>query len=198
VAGSARERIRQALIDLCYERGYRDIDLPMLIARAGVDEAAFDREFDDLEDCFCQIYGEIQDALFERVSAAIAGLPSWRDRVRTTAYAMLAYLEEDDKRARLLVVEGRFAGERAQRKAAESFAYVFELLDQGREEAKGEKHLSRATAEAIGGTVFVQMYAAFEEGSVEAVRARIPEMMYAAVLPYLGPEAAAEELRIRP
>jgi hypothetical protein len=33
---------------------------------------------------------------------------------------------------------------------------------------------------------------------VEAVREKIPEMMYAAVLPYFGPEVAAQELRIAP
>jgi hypothetical protein len=39
------------------------------------------------------------------------------------------------------------------------------------------------------------MYAAYEEGSIEAVRAKIPEMMYMAVRPYLGEQVAAEELR---
>jgi hypothetical protein len=47
--------------------------------------------------------------------------------------------------------------------------------------------------------MFFQMYASYEAGeSIDAVRARIPELMYVAVLPYLGAEAAEEELRLVP
>jgi len=70
---------------------------------------------------------------------------------------------------------------------------MFDLLDAGRGEREGGGP-SRAIAEAVGGTIFFRMNAAFEEGSIETVRAKIPEMMYMAVLPYLGPEAAEVEL----
>lgn len=191
-------RLRHSLLELCSERGYKDLALPALLDRAEVDPEKFHQRFADLEDCFCWVYGEIQDDLFERISAAIADLPDWRARLRTTAYTMLGYLAEDAERAHLLVIDRQMAGERAQRISEKAFAYVFDLVDQAREEGENPAGLTRATAEAIGGTVFLQMYLAFEDDSVAAVREKIPEMMYTAVLPYFGPEAAAEELERTP
>jgi hypothetical protein len=77
----------------------------------------------------------------------------------------------------------------------QAFEELFDLIDRGRDERSLPGEISRATAEGIGGTIFTQMYAAYEEGSIEAVRAKIPEMMYMAVRPYLGEQVAAEELR---
>jgi hypothetical protein len=78
----------------------------------------------------------------------------------------------------------------------QSYERLFDLIDLGRRERRLRGSISRATAEAIGGTIFFQMYASYQAGSVDAVRARVPEMMYVAVLPYLGAEAAEEELHL--
>jgi AcrR family transcriptional regulator len=192
---SERERIETAMVDLCFERGYRQMTLEMLLERAGVDPAAFERHFADLEDCFCQVYVVMRDELMRRVAVVVEGQPSWRDGIRAVAYTMVDWTAEDEKRTKLAVVEVRTAGERALILMGEAFEELFDLIDRGRGERRLPGEISRATAEAVGGTIFNQMFAAYEEGSIEAVRAKIPEMMYMAVRPYLGEEAAAEELR---
>ena len=57
----ARDRIGEALLDLCSEHGYRSLSLQMLLDRAEVEEDAFRLHFDDLEDCFCKIYEELRE-----------------------------------------------------------------------------------------------------------------------------------------
>ena len=47
----------------------------------------------------------------------------------------------------------------------------------------------------IGGGVFNQIYAVVGQGK-PLTETRIPELMYTAVLPYLEPEAALEELKM--
>lgn len=198
VSDDPRARIVSAMMDLCCERGYRKTKLPMLLERAAVDETTFERYFADLEDCFCQIYVKLRDQLMGMIAEAVAEQPAWRDRVRVTAYIMVEHLEEDERRTRFMVTEVRNAGDRAAILMEEAFEEMFELLDEGRDERDHPTPLSRATAEAVGGTIFFQMLAAFEHGTMKDVRAKLPEMMYIATLPYLGEDAAREELVIPP
>jgi AcrR family transcriptional regulator len=193
-----REHITEAMLDLSFERGYRNIDLPMLLERAGLDEAAFHRHFEDLEDCFCAVYQEARDGFLARVKDAIADLDSWRDRIRATAYLFLEFFREDERVTYLSVVDVRTAGERPQRLFSEAFTYLMDLLDEGRGELADPDSMSHATAEAVGGGIFGQMYSAVDRGSLDLGEDAIPKLMYAAVLPYLGPDAAAEELDIPP
>src|SRR5919107_3559568 len=39
------QRIRDALLDLCYEHGYDEVSLQELVERAGVEQGAFDRRY---------------------------------------------------------------------------------------------------------------------------------------------------------
>jgi AcrR family transcriptional regulator len=191
-----RERMAEALIALCFENGYRQTTLEMLLERAGVERAAFERHFADMEDCFCKVYEDMQEELMRRVVAAIEREPTWRDRLRTIAYTMADFVAEDERQAHFAIVEIRAAGDRAMYLLGQSYERLFDLIDLGRRERRLRGSISRATAEAIGGTIFFQMYASYQAGSVDAVRARVPEMMYVAVLPYLGAEAAEEELHL--
>jgi AcrR family transcriptional regulator len=195
---TGRERIAAGMVDLCFEHGYRETTLDMVLDRAEVDRAAFERHFADLEDCFCEVYKEMRDDLMTRVAAAVEHEATWRDSLRAAAYTMVDWAAEDEKRTKFTVIEARSAGERALVLMGQAFEELFDLIDRGRDERQLPGAISRATAEAVGGTIFTQMYAAYEEGSIKAVRAKIPEMMYMAVRPYLGEDAAAEELRQAP
>src|SRR4051794_32340468 len=104
-----RARIRQALIDLCWERGFASLALDDLIVEAQVDEQAFHRYFADVEDCFFQVYrGELERFRVERTAASI-GLIAWRDRLRATAYALYRFLAADEKIRHLTTVVVRAA-----------------------------------------------------------------------------------------
>jgi AcrR family transcriptional regulator len=195
---SERERIAAALVDLCFERGYRATTEEMLLDRAGVDRTAFVHHFTDLENCFCEVYKELLDQMTADVVEAVLGEATWRDRLRAAAYAMADYVTEDEKRTHFTIVEVRTAGDRALFIMGQAYDRLFDLIDEGRRQPGARGSTTRATAEAIGGTLFFQMFSSYEAGSADAVRARIPELMYLAVLPYLGPEAAEEELRMRP
>jgi AcrR family transcriptional regulator len=196
--GDDRARIRRALIDLCYEQGLPATALPDLLARAGVDEETFHRHFADLEDCFFQVYREELERFRRESAAARARWVSWRDRLRATAYTLYRFLAADDRIRWLTVVEVRRASERAQLLIGEEIEVLFELLDEGRSE-RPEGGVTRATAESIGGGMFTQMWViAADKGPMPPEEETVPQLMSMAVLPYLGEEAAREELEIPP
>jgi AcrR family transcriptional regulator len=192
------QRLREALLDLCAERGYKKLKLKHLLERADLDEAAFHRHYPDLDACFAAVLGDIYDEFFARAQEAVIEQSGWRDRMRATAYALLRYLRADERVARLAAVEVQYAGKRAQELFLETFNRLVNLLDEGSSEADGPESPSLATAIGVGGIVFARIQEAVAKGELGLGEEEIPELMYAAVFPYLGAEAAAEELRIPP
>jgi AcrR family transcriptional regulator len=197
---SAQEanRLREALLDLCAEQGYANLELPALLERAEVDRAAFERHYEDLDACFSAVLAEVYDEFFDSAQQAVAGERGWRDRMRATAYALLRFLRRDERVARIAAVDAQAGGEAAQRAFLDTFNRLVDLIDEGSAEASGPDSPSRATALGVGGVVFARIQEAVSEGELALGEEEIPELMYGAVFPYLGAEAAAEELRIPP
>ena len=191
-------RLREALLDLSTERGYRKLKLKHLLERAGMDGATFHRHYPDLDACFAAVLGEIYDEFFARATEAVKGQSGWRDRMRATAYALLRYLRADERVARLAAVEVSHAGKRAQELFQETFNRLVNLLNEGSSEADGPESPGLATAIGVGGVVFARIQEAVAEGELGLGEEEIPELMYAAVFPYLGAEAAEQELHIPP
>lgn len=197
---SAQEarRLREALLDLCAERGYGNVHLSELLERADLDQAAFRRHYADLDACFTAVLGEIYAEFFASAQEAIAEQRGWRDRMRATAYALLRFLRRDERVAHLAAVEAQDAGDAAQRLFLDTFNRLVDLIDEGEAEASGPVSPGRATALGVGGVVFARIQEAVAGGELGLGEEEIPELMYAAVFPYLGAEAAAQELRIPP
>jgi AcrR family transcriptional regulator len=189
-------RLREALLDLCVERGYANLELADLLERAGVEQADFEREYADLDACFAAVLGQIYAEFFTRAQEAVEGQSGWRDRMRATGYALLRYLRADERVARLAAVEAQDAGEGAQQLFLETFNRLVDLIDEGSAEATGPDSPSRATALGVGGVMFARIQEAVAEGELGLGEEEIPQLMYAAVFPYLGAEAAEEELGI--
>jgi AcrR family transcriptional regulator len=193
-----RERICEAMIELCARQGYLNVTLPMVLDRAAVTEADFGQQFDDLEDCFCQIMEVEIERAGGRVLSAYQAEQGWRRQMRAAARALLDYVLEDLTRARCVCVEVAYAGERAQLIRDGMMQAFFLLIDQGRQEMVDPDLLTPFTAEAIGSSIYQRMVNALANDQLQEFETSIPEMMYLAVLPYLGAEAAEEELSVPP
>jgi AcrR family transcriptional regulator len=191
-------RLREAMLDLCAERSYGNVQLADLLERADLDQAAFRRHHADLDACFTAVLGEIYAEFFACAQEAISGQRGWRDRMRATAYALLRFLRRDERVAHLAAVEAQDAGDAAQRLFLDTFNRLVDLIDEGNVEVSGPASPGRATALGVGGVVFARIQEAVVGGELGLGEEEIPELMYAAVFPYLGAEAAAQELRIPP
>lgn len=200
--GAADERFRRAMVDLCFEVGYEKLTLPMLLERAALPEEDFHRCFDDLEDCFCRTLEAHRDGFFADIQRAmeLAEPEGWADRLRAVAYGLLRYLQADPVRTHFLTVELSRAGERATLIWTETIVKpLFDLIDEGRTTAGSEAaSLTRSTADAVGGGILLQILAAVEKGNLEEGERVVPQLMYSAVLRYLGPAAAEKELHTPP
>lgn len=194
-----RARLHEALLDLCFERGFENVELEDLLACAGLDRPTFGRHFADLEDCFFEVFKVEVERYQQQVGPARDGLADWRDRVRASAYSLFRFIAADERLSRFILVDSRVAGERTRLFAGQQIEVLFDLIDEGRRELDDPDCLTRATAEAIGGGIFNQLYAIIGLGAPLPTEGEIvPQLLYCVVLPYLGPAAALRELGIPP
>ncbi len=104
--------------------------------------------------------------------------------------------------ARGTLPDSRCAGAEGERTALlleEEIEAYLDLIDEGRAEPTAPPNLTRANAECLGGSIFNEVRAmARRRGPMPPEEETVPKLMYAAVLPYLGAAAAAEELGALP
>lgn len=165
---------------------------------AGTTRAAFDRHFGDLEDCFTAYILETREAFLVEVGRVVLQHSGWREQMRAAAYAIVRFWQKDERRARMILIEVHSAGPRAQLVRDEGMQMMVSLIDQGRSVMPDPDLLTRATAEAVAGAITNQMRLVLERGEGDRAEEHVPGLMYSLVLPYVGAEAALEELGIPP
>lgn len=143
-------------------------------------------------------YDEVVAEFCERVRAAHDDAGSWHDRIWAAGWAAMRFLREDPARARLFVVEVNGVGSRAQAHRDRMVQGLADLIDAGREELEDPGLVSRCTAEIAAGSIYGAMLAKVRGGWLERREDFLPELVYMAVLPYLGARAAEDELLVQP
>ena len=129
-----RERIRAALVELVVELGYESVTEAAICGRAGVEEAQFLRCFRDKRDCLERAWEVLSAEHIDLVRGAAAAQDSWREGLRSAAYAALRYHQADQVRARFFLIEGLSTGEFAQSRRNLMMEAFVELIDEGRAE----------------------------------------------------------------
>jgi AcrR family transcriptional regulator len=197
--GEAWERMRQAAIDLTIERGYAALEVREIAARAGVEPAEFDRHFAGKEDCCLQVY-EANIADFDQlVVGAYLRYESWRDALRAAAYAAAAYLRDHPREVQYGEIQMREGGEMAQARRDAYLHRIIDLIDAGRGELDDPGSLNRGVAEGALGSIYGYLLKELQAGAgTRSATEMVPQLMYIAVRPYVGHEAAREELSILP
>lgn len=192
---AARERIVAAAIDVVAEHGYEATTTEMVVERAGVTRADFDRNFTSKEDCILQLYEEYLGSFVSLVIAAAKRERAWRDSMRAAGYAAARFLRDNPRLAQVAVVQMLAAGSMAEARRAGMMDPIVDLIDSGRQELADPDSVGRGVAEGVLGSiyelVFRDLVSGLGTGSAEKI---VPQLMYVAVRPYVGHEVAREEL----
>lgn len=174
-------------------KGYERATVEDAIRHAGLYRQAFYDSFRDKEDCYLQAI-EAGSAWVElAMREAAAGRVTWRERLRGALIGLLRFLDEQAQVGRALLVEVHAAGPRAVARRTEAMERAAALMDLARGECDGGA--PAISAEAVVAGILAVLHtrlAAEQKGGFEDL---LPEMMYLAVLPYFGAEAASAEMR---
>jgi AcrR family transcriptional regulator len=190
---SERTQIVEALIEIAAERGYGETTIDLILERAGLDRPAFDRHFRGKYDCFLSAWQEQNEQCLETMVRAYESREEWPDRLRAVAYQVIEGLSHDPCRASF-GVEVLAAGDAARARRDMTMRVIASLIDAGRQEMEDPESVPHTTAEALAGSAYGQIYSRVVRGDVDELPDLVPQLMSAAVMPYLGIEAAMAEL----
>lgn len=194
---SERERLLEAMVRVAAAKGYEATTVADVVEVATVPRRTFDSMFSSKEECFLEAYDAVIDVLVAHVSAAFESTVSqpWPDRVAAALRALVELLSAEADIARMAMVEVTAVGEDARiryRTALGRFTY---FLEEGRRVSPQGDELPADTAGfAIGGATSM-IFDEIRAGRGPELRRILPDLVFAVLMPYLGPEAAEEEMR---
>ena len=192
-AGAERRAILDALIAIAAERGYGETTIEAVLEHAGLGRPAFDRHFRGKYDCFLSAWQEINESCMREMLEAYNGCEEWPDKLRAVACEIVEGLCDNPSRA-AFSIEVLAAGDAARARRDMTMRVLASLIDAGRNEMEDPEAVPHTTAEALAGAAYGQVYSKVVRGAVEDLPELVPQLMSAAVLPYLGMEAAMAEL----
>ncbi|HWW67438.1 MAG TPA: TetR/AcrR family transcriptional regulator [Solirubrobacterales bacterium] len=193
----ARERILEAMLDLSADQGYELVSVDAILERAGVTQADFDANFASLEDCALQLVDDFLPPIAERIQAAYSAEERWPDSLRAASYVLADWIAEHPREARFGVVEMLKVSELARARREAVFMTCVYMIDAGRDRCEDPAGAPDLAGERAIGSLAEMLTKTLRQGPAEP-RKFVPQLMYLAVLPYLGPESAREELSIPP
>ena len=189
-----RQPILAAMIRVVGAKGYKAVSVADVIEEAGTSRTTFYKYFDDKHGCFLAAYEMLVEEVFGEVVANCDGDQSWVARMTNGLTTIVDRFAVDPALARTAVVEVAAAGADARQLHWNAIARFTEYLDAGRELA-GDKELpeniSLMSAGAVSGLIFDELLA----GRAAQLPSRLPDLLFAMLVPYVGPQAATAEMR---
>ncbi len=191
---SRRDLILAAMIRVVGSKGYKATSVADVIEDAGTSRTTFYKHFEDKHECFLAAYERLVERVFGEVVANCDGEQPWLDRMRTGLETIVELFAVDPKLARTAVVEVAAAGADARQLHWNAVARFTEFLEAGRELTDGRElpdNIALMSAGAVSGLIFDEVLA----GRTERLPAMLPDLLFAMLVPYIGPRAAADEMR---
>jgi AcrR family transcriptional regulator len=194
---SQRERLLEAMVRVAAAKGYESTTVADVVEFAGLSEDAFYEEFEGKEACFLEAYDAVIDVLVAHVTSAFeaaAGEP-WPEKIAVGLRGLVELLAIEADIARMAMVEVTAAGDDARERYRAALARFTPFLEEGRAYSGQGDELPADTARfAIGGATSM-IFDEIRAGRGPELKRILPDLVFAVLMPYLGPEAAEEEMR---
>ncbi|HEV3070552.1 MAG TPA: TetR family transcriptional regulator [Solirubrobacteraceae bacterium] len=189
-----RQRLLAGMAQVAAERGVGSVTVAHIVGRSGVSRRTFYELFSDREDCLLAALDQAIGRASAAVLPAYASSERWRERIRVSLGALLAFFDEEPAMARLCVVESLGAGPAALERRTAIVQRLIAAIDGGRSEARPGKDAPPLTAEGVVGAVLAVIHARLLAANRKPLSPLAPALMSMIVAPYLGQASAEKEL----
>lgn len=195
VVRSQRERMLESTARAVSEVGYRALTVAAILERAGVSRKTFYEHFSDKEECFLAAYDLVSEGLVRSVTEAYYARDGWRERVHDGLAEFLRVLAAEPDFARMCIVEVLAAGAAALQRRDDVMQTFTVFFDAGRREAPPDQELPKLVSESVVGAIYELIYARILRNRTAELPDLLPDLMYIALVPYVGPRQAARDYR---
>lgn len=187
-----RELILQGMLRAVGSHGYERTTVQDAISAAGLYRQAFYDSFSDKEDCYLQALDAGSAWAELAMRDAAAGELEWRGQLRGALTGLLSFLDEQPTVGRALLVEVHAAGPRAVAKRTDAMARAAAMVDLAREESDGTA--PAISAEAVVAGILAVLHGRLAANQTSGYLRLLPELIYLAILPFFGSDAATEAM----
>ncbi len=189
-----RSRLIAGAVCAIEELGYAQTTVGHITRRASVSRRTFYELFANREECLAAVLeDQVGVVAGELAGAGLEGL-SWRERVRTGLWRILALFDREPALAHVCVMQALLGGPRVLERREEILVSLAAVVDEGSGEGARGGECTPLTAEGLVGAGFGIVYARLLRDEHEPLVSLLGELMAMIVLPYLGPAAARREL----
>jgi AcrR family transcriptional regulator len=193
---SQHERLLWSMVRVIAEKGYDGVTVGDVVARAGVSRTTFYDEFANKDECLFAAYDRVIDELIAYVGDAFLSDRDWPERIRDGLDALLRALAAEPDVAQMAAVEFPAAGPQAHQRYRDALERFLPFLEEGRTyTGRGDELPAGIELMAVGGAEVI----IFDEvvgGRVSKLPAMLPEIVFAVLVPFLGPEEAAASMHL--
>jgi AcrR family transcriptional regulator len=188
-----RQRILLGMLDAVGAEGYEHTSVQSAVERAGLYRQAFYDCFPGKLACYLEGLDMVVERIERRLLSSAATEPTWRGGVRAALATLLAVLEAEPDVGRALLVEVHAAGPAAVARRKGALEWAAGWVDRARRE--GTLSAPALASEAVVAGILSILHARLLARESDGFGTLLPELVYLAVLPYFGPDAAAAEMR---
>lgn len=191
---SRRQLILEAMVRVVGRKGYKLTSVADVIEEANTSRTTFYKYFDDKQECFLAAYDMAVERVVDEVVANCDGQQDWVERMRTGLATIVELFALEPELGKTAIVEVAAAGADARQRHWNAIVRFTEFLDGGRELAGGRElpdNIALMAAGAVSGLIFDELLT----GRAERLPELLPDLLFAMLVPYIGPSAAAEEMR---
>jgi AcrR family transcriptional regulator len=188
---SRRHSILEAMVRVAGRKGYREATVSDAIAEAGVSRTTFYKHFDDKHECFLAAYDMAAERALAAIEAGCAREATWAARAYRGLESLVDILVAEPDLARTVVVEPTIGGVAARRRQLATTARIALSLETARRPEDSD--LPANTALMAVGAVTGLLFDEIQAGRTAQLRERLSHLLFALLVPYVGPQQAAEE-----
>jgi AcrR family transcriptional regulator len=183
------EKLQEGMLEVAGAGGYEAASVRAVLERTGLYRQAFYDNFTDRHSCYLAAL----EMGIERFEADMRGAAraeaDWRGKLRAGLGALLDRLDAEPDLGRGMIVEVYAAGPAALEKRAAALKRAAGFL----ELAPSDSRRPESSFLVVAG-IHTVIHARLRAGADGGFRRLLPELMYLALLPHLGAEAAAAEV----
>lgn len=190
-----RDMLLRAMLEELVGKGYGDASVERARASAGVSTAEFAAEFSDKDDCLFAAYERLTERVVARASAECDRDDPWPERVRVGLESLLEAVASQPDMARALTRS--FPGIRpaAYQRYVELLSRFVPFMKEGREYSGVEEELPGEVELLAVGAAEAIIFAEVDAGRAERLPQMMPEILFSVLVPFMGPDRAADEMR---
>jgi AcrR family transcriptional regulator len=185
----------RAIVDLTAERGYEAVRIGMIARRAGIAEPEIEARLGDRQSCMLAALSAYMEDYVWRIEAAYRTGADWREGIRAAGWAITDLLVHEPNIVRVVAVELMATRSEMLRVAREEvLMYGARVIERGRAECADPTSVPAGAAAMAMGSAAQLVTNRLQKGLPLEATEMVRDLIYLAVRPFLGEEAALEEL----